>query len=296
MGFVKVEDAGNSSNLLYLSNCESDTAFQDKVCYVLNGRGSIAKNQKGFYGFNLKTADCKVVHAVIFDVPDFIESGLKIKDLENSLVKISGYVSEYRSGVSLILNKIEKCSSEELMSIDSKKFLGEIENVSQMFSDVQEFVEMIDKSLHVPSVYKIKSYPRIYGGRLGGYVKFIWKWMYSISVFNDFNDGVINRVFYNCVVNYANYLDRLNVMDIVTTLDKVQILRSIPDDNSIVSAVTLDTMQAILGLGESEHLYAKIIYECFSQINTISYMNELWDTLPNGGAKELECGILRKYQ
>lgn len=296
MSFVKVENGNVEDNLLYLSQCESDTVIKDRVCYVLNGKGSIARNQKGFYGFNLKTADCKIIHAVIFDVPDFIKSGLTIKSLENSLVKVSGVVSDYRSGVSLILDRIEKCEPEEILKIDSKKFLGEIENVNDMFQEVQEFVKLIDSDLHVPPVLKMKSYPKIYGGRVGGYVKFIWKWMFLISVHNDFDDGVINKAFYNCLINYAEYLDRLNVMEVITTIDKVQILKSIPDDNSNVSAVTQDAMQAILGLGKPEHLYSKIIYECFDQVRRMSYLNELWDTLPNGGEKLLEGqDVLRKY-
>ena len=64
MGFSKVSSEDPKAKLLYLSDCEGIT-ITDKIAYVLNVKDGLAKNQKGFYGFTLKTADCKTIYAVI---------------------------------------------------------------------------------------------------------------------------------------------------------------------------------------------------------------------------------------
>ena len=88
MGFSKVSSEDPKAKLLYLSDYEGIT-ITDKIAYVLNVKDGLANNQKGFYGFTLKTADCKTIYAVIFDVPKFLESGLKAQGLKNCFVKIS---------------------------------------------------------------------------------------------------------------------------------------------------------------------------------------------------------------
>ena len=294
MGFSKVSSEDPKAKLLYLSDCEGIT-ITDKIAYVLNVKDGLAKNQKGFYGFTLKTADCKTIYAVIFDVPKFLESGLKAQGLKNCFVKIRGYADSYKGGQSIIIDSIEKVNSVDVPG-NGKMFIGEVENLDEMFSEVEQYFSNIGDNMYLPKVYKVKSYASIYSGMFGGYVKFIWKWMYLISVHDEFNDGELQKVFYHSVLAYGTYLDRLAVLPVVTTTDKIEILRSLDYDGSAESRVVADCVQAILGLGKAEHLYAKIIYDCFSQVQRIAYLNELWNALPYGGVRELKCNeYLKKY-
>ena len=289
MAIKKVE---NDDEYLYLSDF-TDQHIKQKVCYVLNYSTGVSKTNKGFYSLFIKTADEKsvTIPAMIFDPKDFIEQGLEIASLKGKFIKVTGNSQVFNGGYSLIVSEITK-----LESIDRPDaFIGKLNNLDEWFNDLGKMSTEIDSSSPIPLIYKSKSYPSIYSGIIGGYIKFGSTWLLHLMVYFDDYGELLYKVFYNCYIYYSKYLDRLNLLPVVTTMDKLEILKSLPSGNDDVSIITMDSLQAILGIGKPEHLISHIIYENFRLVSSISEKDDLWRSIPKGGVKLLTDSTLRKF-
>lgn len=289
MAIRKVESV---DEFLYLSHF-NEQHVNKKVCYVLNYSAGVSKTNKGFYSLFIKTADEKnvTIPAMIFDPKDFIDQGLDVASLKGKFIQISGNTQVFNGGYSLIVSEVVKLGNIERPDA----FIGKLSNLDEWFNDLSKMSKEMDASSPIPLLYKSKSYPSIYSGIVGGYIKFGSTWLLHLMVYFDDYGEILYKVFYNCYVYYSKYLDRLNLLPIVTTMDKLEILKSLPSGNDDVSIITMDSMQSILGIGKPEHLISHIIYENFMLVYSIAEKDELWRSIPKGGVKLLTNATLRKF-
>ena len=69
------------SGYLRFSDLVEGMAYS-KIAYVLNSNAGISKTNSGFAKFFLKDVDANVLSAYLFDVKDFVFSGLKKTKIE----------------------------------------------------------------------------------------------------------------------------------------------------------------------------------------------------------------------
>lgn len=289
--FTKIDSRKNLINLK-----EEDLVNKipfSRICYVVNQGSGISKIEKGFYRLTVKTCDGLSVPAMIFDLKDFINSGLDVAALVGKFIEIQGTTSTWGYSYSIIVDKIFLIDQDCVE--DKDLFLGKTEDVDLLLQQCAGAFKNLD-NCSVPSIYRIGSYPSIYNGEVGGYVKFIWKWIYQCMVYsNDMGSEFLSTLYYT-IIYYGRYLDRVNSSDIITCRDKIDLLKSIPTiEGSSVNSVVFDAMQAILGLGEPEHLFAHVVYNTFKNTQLTATMLSDWRITVMGGASTSKGYVLRKY-
>lgn len=284
MAFVKSTEKKN--NLLTFEDLETSSVV-NKICYVLNYTSGVSTLEKGFYKLYLKSSDDVIITAMIFDIKDFINSGFDIARLKNKFIKISGTVNSDFSNNSIILSSIEEV---DIDFEDRAKFVGEVENLDELYSEIREMLSSIDSSYSLPAIYKNKNYSNIMGGKKGGYVKFVWKWLMNITLYSDIceDSSLLMSSTYRCILNYAKYLERVDLHPLISNKDKMDILREISIDDTESSMIACDAMSSILGVSTPEHLYSYIIFNTFNLVVQMSEISDAWKGLPVGGVKLLK--------
>lgn len=289
--FTKVDSRKSQINLK-----EEDLVNKvpfSRVCYVLNQGSGISRLEKGFYRLMVKTCDGLPVPAMIFDLKDFINSGLDVAALVGKFIELQGTPTIWNNSYSIVVDKIFLIDQDNVE--DKEQFLGKTEDVDLLLQQCAGAFKNLD-NCSIPSIYKVGSFPSIYNGEVGGYVKFIWKWIYQCMVYSsDMNSDFLSTLYYT-IVYYGRYLDRINSSDVITCKDKIDLLKTIPTaDGSNVNSVVLDSMQALLGLGEPEHLFAHVIYNTFKNTQVTATMLSDWRITVMGGASTSKGYVLRKY-
>ena len=266
-----------------------------KICYVVGHKSGISRQDSGFFTLYLKTVDGLKIRGMIFNVTDFIKKGFVVASLKGNFVRIKGTPQVWNGGYSIILDEVESVEHNEIDAEARERFIGKIENVDMLF---EQYKDMFHKAVNeeLPAIYKVASFPNICEGKIGGYVRFIDRWVTSVLPYcEEYGNQLVHCLYYS-ILYYAKYLQRVNMLDVVTTRDKLAILKSIPSGNeSGVSRIVDDALQAILGLGRAEHLYANILYTTFVSTERLLKMGEQWKIIPNGGVSELSDYTLRRY-
>lgn len=288
MGFEKVEDCNNN---LYLSDLSSLDTFK-KICYVMDYSSGITKNQLGFYSLTIKTADGESIRAQIFNPKNFMTRGLDIASLKNKFILLEGVGRVWNGSYSIIVDEIY---TVEQSSVKNREvFIGAIENLNEIFNECNNIFK--SKDLILPSIYKLNSYPSIEDGKVGGYIKFLWQWIFEVIPYDSELDDDLVEVLYYTSNYYSKYLDKINVLDIVTDRDKINILKEIPPNVSNVSSIVDDLLSSMLGISSPEHIVSHLLYDSFVKIQTFSRLKSMWKVMPSGGVKKLEDEkYLRKY-
>ena len=264
-----------------------------KICYVIDYKSGVSVINKGYYRLMIKTSDGVVVPAVLFNVTDFINKGLDVAGMKGKFVYISGNPEIYNGSYSLQVSEVEICPISKVT--DPSVFLGKIENLDEMFDDVKTLCTKVNPNFTIPVIWKSRSYPEISGGQVGGYVKFVWQWMYSVSIYADSYGLELQKILSDVIVYYSKYLDRKNLLSLVTDMDKLEILRKIPQSDSSKSAILVDCLQSVLEIGKPNHLFAHIILNTFKLCKDIDFKGEMWKSIPSGGVKSLKDGYLKRY-
>lgn len=289
MGFTRVDSPNE-----YLRISDFDTvSVVDKICYVSDYKSGISAINKGYYRLMIKTVDGVTVPAVIFNVTDFINRGLDVAGLKSKFVKISGTPEIYNGSYSLQVSEVELVPVSKVK--DPSSFLGKIPNLDELFNDVKTMCQQVNPSFDLPIIWKSKSYPEILGGQVGGYIKFIWQWMYSVSIYSDTFGVDLQKIFSDVIIYYNKYLERKNLLSVVTDMDRLNVIRDIPNDDSDLSIILIDALQAVLELGKPEHIYSHIIYDTLKLTRDIDFKSELWKSIPRGGVKQLKDGFLKRF-
>ena len=262
-----------------------------KLCYVVDYGWGSTKYKDGFYTLIIKTSDGITLPARIFNLKYFMSAGIEIASLKGKFILLRGTPQIFRDRYSIIVEEILQIDQS---IVESKEdFIGKISDADLLFSDCENVFKTVEKTL--PYSYKVVSYPSIYSGRLGGFTKFMWDWVFQAFVYGkNIGDALIIPLYYS-VILYEKSLSILNLRGMVTKGDILNLLKELPDSKKEYSEIAMDSLSAILGLGRPEHLYANIIYTTFNTAMTVNNMFTDWSSLVKGGELKLKDYTLRKY-
>lgn len=289
--FKKIE----SSTSKYLS--EADLINQlpcTVICYVVKSFSKISKLDTGFHTLLVKTCDGLTVPARIFysDMDGFIESGLDVKSLKGMFIEMDCTPNIWNGQYSIIVKKIYAIDQE---AVETKaKFLDIVEDVDTLLEQCERAFTSLEVGV-LPSVYKLNSYPSIYNGLIGGYLKFVWTWTYKCMVYAQELGNSFLDVLYHSIIVYGKYLDQLKLDDYDSNRLKIELLKTVGGTDDEIGEITLDVVQALIGLGKPEHLIANIIVNEFNDTMNISRMFNDWRILTLGGVSSSRDYLLRKY-
>lgn len=289
--FKKVE----SNDEHYLS--EADLVNQlpcNVICYVIKSFSKISKVDTGFHTLLVKTCDGLTVPARIFyaDMDGFIESGLDVNSLKGVFIEMECTPSIWNGQYTIIVKRVYMIDQGTIK--DKDKFLEKVEDVDTLLGQCERAFSSLNVGV-LPTVYKINSYPSIYNGALGGYVKFAWTWIYKCMVYSSELGTKFLDVLYHSILVYGKYLDQLKLEDYDSNRTKISLLKTIGGESDEIIELTIDVVQAILGLGKPEHLIANIIVNEFNDTMSISKMFNDWKILTLGGVSSSRDYLLRKY-
>ena len=268
-----------------------------KVAYLLNYKTGLTQLEEGFYTFYLKDCNANVTVARLFNVEQFIESGLKVMALAHKPVRINFIAQSYAGSISLVLTDIELYEGD----FDYDLFIGKLADAKQSLLFVSKVLSKLKgNEIMLPSNYADVPVSRIAGGRCGGYASLLrmaTQRLLSYEKLPGINLSVLFSVFNAVQDRYFNYLRKLDTIDVLNKAQKMQEVQSCynkysGDDNL---SIIVDTFTAIIGLGKAEHLYANLI--CNAIKDSIRDMDTIYtyNVMVLGATKEVGDLLLVKY-
>ena len=264
------------------------------VCYVVRSFSKISQTDKGFHTLMVRTRDGLTVPARIFyaDMDGFIESGLDVKSLRGMFIEMDCTPAIWNGQYSIIVRKIYLIDQDEVA--DRELFLEKVADADSLLEQCSRAFVSLESNVF-PTVYKVNSYPSIYNGIMGGYLKFMWSWIYKSMVYSvDFGNEFLQVLYYS-IIYYGKYLDAIKIEELETNKTRIDLLKSIDTGEVRISELTSDVLQAVLGFGRPEHLFANIIVNEFNDTMKVSKMENDWKILTLGGVSSSRDYSLRKY-
>lgn len=287
MNFVS---ADNKEFLTY-SDFQDNTDVEG-VCYVVKVDNSISAIDSPYYRLIVRTVDGMLVPCVVFNIDDFNTLGYKLNFLKNKYIRLKASVREFNSKYSLrfLSLKLHEDVTPEL----TMKFMRSVENLDDYYSDlVSVFSQFVDDKF--PSIIKSKSYPELYKGYMGGYVKFSWEMMINCqAAASDIEQQDFMKILFYTLIHYNEYLDKVNFSNLVTDSDRIDMVSRIPIDGH-TSRLIRETFSCLIGLTKPNHLVPVIIVNAFEYIVKMRKVKDDWEMLRPGGVSECEGLKLIKY-
>lgn len=310
MSFTPVRVASNALSITDFQFANSP--IEGKIGYVVHVKSGVtATDSQGFFTFKIKTVESEIVLASVFNLENFIKSGLDANSLKGKFVKISGLTSTFYNGRNVVLDSIEEVSLDQVPNMD--KFIGIVPNLERIYQEVQATFSswesqlndgadpMHQVSFNFPAPFKANRFTTIRNGVVGGYVSFVHSWMCtSLVPLNEIDDWkLFVRVFYYSTIAYSQVLDRLDVINMITPAEAAEMVYqsryAIPDWDDAAILIVGDVMSALLTGGSPQHLYAHVIVKAFNYVKQLDLLNSTWSTLPEGGVVPLSDGTLKRY-
>lgn len=281
MNFTNAEGKGSYLNYEDLVNGEQ----LYRITHVVDVKSSFTQFKEPYYTLFVKTTEGFTIPCFIFKIDDFNDLGLKLNLLKGKYIRLNAKAIE--NDGKFILNfiglELINAPNESMTST----FLKKVEGIEKYYSDLNGFfTSALGKQ--IPEYLCLLSYPQIYNGLVGGYIKFCWDVLMHVQTvtIDDFNEDLIN-ILYSVFIHYNFYLDRCNKINLVTDSDKIDLLTAIPND-TFAGVLSRNCLSALIGLGKPDHVVSVLIHSTFKFVNLNIEAKMSWNTLRPGG--ECTCG------
>lgn len=264
----------------------------DRICYVVDIDSSMSRLNLPFFSLLIRTTDSKILPCMVFDVDNFLSMGFQLNALKGKFIRLNCKVRLFeknRLTLRFISCEVVTPTVDEI-NLFQKKF-PEIDRYFENINDI--FTATIDKKL--PAYFKVSTYPSIYDGVVGGYVKFCWDVIMhcqALTIDSQYEDFM--EILYETMINYHNYLQLESKINLVSDSDKVELVSKLPF-NCNKDRLIRDTVCAVIGLTNPEHIVSNLICSTFKYIKTVNSMKSSWDTLRPGGVYSCEDYQLKRY-
>lgn len=293
MNFINAEGKGEFLNYEDLVNGHQ---FY-RTTYVVDVKSYFTQFKEPYYSLFVRTTEGYTLPCFVFKIDDFDELGLKLNLLKGKYVKLNckAVENDGRFILNFIGLELINTPNESISSMFQQKIV----NIEKYYEELNGFfASTIGKE--IPKYLTLMSYPQIYDGFVGGYIKFCWDVLMHIQIvcidqLDEGNFGIeLANILYNVFIHYNLYLDRCNKINIITDSDKIDLVSAIPNDN-MVNVLSRNCFSALIGLGKPSHLISVIIHSTFKYIDLNNQVKASWNTLRPGG--ESECGdyVLSRY-
>ena len=264
----------------------------NSICYVVKVENSISAINTNYYRMIVRTVDGKQMVCTILDIQDFDRLGYRLNAIVNKYVRLEALVQEYNGRFSLKfinLNVVEEVTPDLVM-----RFQKAIEGIEDYYSDVNSVYSSICGE-QFPLILKNKSYPNIYDGYAGGFLKLTWDMMIRCqATFQDlpFNESL--EVMFKSLMFYSSYMNKSLEHNLITDSDKISMIASLPNTD-FVSRLVRETCAGLIGLGKPNHIVCVLIWKAFNDLIEINELKKNWDLMMIGGVTECHGIELYKY-
>lgn len=262
-----------------------------KVVYVLGFRTGVDINKNNFYRIALKTCDDIKFSGMIFNLQNFYRLGKDINLIKGQFVKVKGVPQIYNNSYSFIINDIFTIDQDDVK--DKELFIGKLKNAEELFNNCNRV--MTNAGFNLPDILKFSSYQTIQDGKVGGYCKFLWDWMFSCMPLGDNLGKKFYTLLYKAVKVHLDYLDLVERNIDITPLDLLNILQGIQKSGDSEDNLIHDVCSSILGLTKPLHLYANYIKMGFDMATKSNNIISDWRSMAKGGVLTSEDYMLKKY-
>jgi len=236
-------DSTASSDYLNVSELEEGREYR-KIAYVANATTGWQKNDHGFITFYLKDVNGDAVTARLFNVADFMLSGVKSSAMRHHFVEIKFQSQIFKGNVNLVLETVklvELQNQGELLP----RFIGTVDVDTTTLDKIYD-------NLHkpLPSKFKGVSLERIANGRVGGYVKMMDMALSGILGATDLpgiNADELFFVFLQTANYYFDLLEHRQELSEVDDFEDYKILTRIDMElqDSDSRFIVIDTVRAL---------------------------------------------------
>lgn len=264
----------------------------NSICYVVKVENSLSVVGSNFYRLIVRTVDGKQMVCTILDVYDFEKLGYRLNAVVNKYVKLEAMVQEFNGRLSLRfinMNVIDDVTPDLVL-----KFQKSIEGIEEFYSDVNSvYYSIVGEQF--PLILKNKSYPNVYDGYAGGFLKLTWDMMIRCqSIMQDlpYTEGL--EVMFKSLLFYSKYLNKYSEINIITDSDKIKMVSEIPS-NDFVGRLVRETCASLVGLGKPSHIICVLIWKSFNDLIEINDLKRTWDLMMAGGVSECHGIDLYKY-
>ena len=287
MNFVTV----NQKDYLVYNDLQ-DGQIVNSICYVVAVKKAVSQIGSNFYRLVVRTVDGKQMICTILDCQDFDRLGFRLNAIVNKYIKLEALVQSYEGRFCLKfigMGLFENVTPELIM-----KFQKSIEGIDDFYEQVNSIYYSTFNS-QFPLILKNKSYPSIYSGYAGGFVKLTWDMMIQCqSILADLNYDNSLEVMFNSLLHYSNFLNKSLELNIVTDSFKIDFISKIPNDDYI-GRLTRETTASLIGLCKPNHIVPVLISKTFNDLMMIDELKNLWDLTMVGGSATCQGIELLKY-
>lgn len=264
-------------------NTLEDGKEYDKICYLLNYKAGLTKQDKGFYTFYVKDKNANVVAARMFDVKDYVDEGFTAMLMKSKAVKISFVAQIWNGSWSLVVKNIEIWNG----NFSYENYIGKAEYSVDALEAVYE--SLFSQAIN-PEYYS-EFFPSLCGGRIGGFFSVLEKsftQLYSYQL-QSLNVQDLHRCFFICMDAYFNYLKLEKHFGIVPSQKVFEVINSIHfqyPESPYLNEIT-DTVLALTGLAKPQHIYSHLIYNIVKQTENMLELIYKNQAMPMGSTAVL---------
>ena len=280
---MKIKAADVSDTMDLDINTLEDGKEYEKICYLLNYKAGLTKQDKGFYTFYVKDKNANVIAARMFDPKDYVDAGFTAMLMRSKAVKINFVAQIWNGSWSLVVSDIRLWTGE----FNYEGYIGKAEYTVDALEAI--YGSLFSQALN-PEYYS-EFFPDLCDGRIGGFISVLEKsftQLYSFKV-ESLNVKDLHRCFFVAMDAYFNFLRLKKSYGIVPSQKVFEIVNSIHfqyPESPYLNEIT-DTVLALTGLAKPQHIYSHLICEVVNQTRellTLIYKNQ---AMPNGSTAVL---------
>lgn len=287
---MKFNSVGQNDYLVY--NDLQGGQLVNSICYVVDYSRAVSAIETNYYRLVVRTVDGKQMICTIFDTDDFDKLGFRLNHIVNKYVRLEAKVQEFNDRYSLrfiSLNVIETPTPDLV-----QKFQRTVDGLDYFYNDVNEIYQSIFGK-PFPLILKKISYPSIYDGCLGGFVKLTWEMMIQCqSVSDGLGYDEFIEVMFSSLIHYSTFLQKAHDRNLITDSDKIEFVSNIPN-NDFKGRLTRETTSSLIGLCKANHIVSVLIDKTFRDLIMIHDLKSCWDMMKVGGVSQCQGIELLKY-
>jgi len=234
-------------------------ASGEKYVYLLRIKRRVDVNGNPYLTFYMKTADKVTLIGHKFRVEENDSLGVDILSLNRMVVNIKFDVQIYRGAFSLLIKCIESLPRE-----DASMFFDSYIGVNDTFERLAKIAVNVG-ARPLNFAFKTASIFSVRHGASGAYVELLDMVNTIITARKTEHSSKMIKCLMSLSNQYFSYLIMLEKIEFIPKKEILSLLHSsVVDDDSNLSSVVIDTLSALMGQSNPEHLYAHIIVNAFN--------------------------------
>lgn len=238
------------------------------IAYVHDVSVGRTKMESGFVKLFLKDCNSNVVSAILFDVENFVFSGINIMQFKHRAVQLRCLVQNFKGQISLLIDGETgiKLYDDEF---DYNRFVGRMD--SDLSIVTEDAKRLVADFIDVES-WKNTQIDEIASGAIGAYGRVVELAYCKVDKYAGYFAGDdardLRMSFLVTAEWYFRYLKKQQFVSVVGAVTAYPCMQAISQvlENDNCKIVALDSFSAVVGLSAPKHLFAHLINNAFSSV------------------------------